>query len=361
MEVACDGGGRVVVSTSGDSQRAQSRNAYQATLALAGGLPIGQVHSASSFTLAYENRSRLKTARVRTGLVPLIRGYGFDKRVEKWLESLPPGEEDLEVSLALSVPGTMATAWLNAPGASSASSASFFQVNTRVSTAVQRAIRRWLPYVYFDVPDRYDDLTPAFPLIVYQVSPLCRPRPNNDFTYDVLRADTIPVILRRATPRLSRELVRLGRILAGSGIVRGRKFYRQRQAVRVLSWVRRSRRFLESLLAAEGGIVNAFVNLGCMGAGLPRKLAMNPKKGASSLTTFVQQFVKALQPRLRRLYAAQDHLPFGSLLLVEATYALHKALGGAGGIHAVLRVRRGEAGQPGSVDATFVNRCGTPG
>ena len=115
--------------------------------------------------------------------------------------------------MTVSIPGALADRWLDAPGERDPQ---FFPVYARVSRAVQRAIRTWLPYLYFSSPERYEDLEVAAPLVVYQASRPFAGRPKYDFSYDVLRDSSMTIFYRRASGRLSEELARIeGLLLRG--------------------------------------------------------------------------------------------------------------------------------------------------
>jgi hypothetical protein len=100
------------------------------------------------------------------------------------------------------------------------------------------------------------------------------------------------------------------------------------------------------------------VNLGCRGRELREQSAGDPA-AAKKLTCFAAGLVKAFHGKLRRFYGGQECFALGSLLLVEATNALHGDASGPG-VQAVLRVSRGEKGQAGSIEHTFVNAAYRP-
>jgi hypothetical protein len=356
MQVESDEDGRLLVYHAEASNPVSHKNSYQSTLALVGGLSIGRVHSKSNFTLAYTEKRRLPAASAGSTLAPALRGYGFDDGIVEWLDGLAEAPSN-EASLSLSIPGSLVAAWLDAP---SEDAPTYFRVYSQVSLAVQRAMRNWLPYVYFAGLDRYDTLGAAFPLLVYQTSRPFQGKPKNDFTYDVLSPDGTDPVFRTSAQALPVELRRVERLLLASGKTETAEFYNPKQAPRITASVKRQPRLLHALLVADTFLVDALVNLGCRGSRLREEVSRDPQKAVRDLTKFSGEFVRAFHGKLKRLYGGQDFLSLGSLLLVEATNALGAAMSANSAIQAVLHITRCGEGQPHSVEQTFVNSAFQP-
>ena len=161
----------------------------------------------SILALRYSTSQRLACSHARAALPPVLASYGFDVEQAGCLDrKLESQRGDVDVSMTVSIPGALAGRWLDAPGERDQQ---FFQVYARVSRAVQRAIRIWLPYLYFSRPERYEDWAAAAPLVVYQASRPCTGRPKYDFTYDVLRDRSMTAFYRQASGRLPGELARI--------------------------------------------------------------------------------------------------------------------------------------------------------
>lgn len=354
MEVASDGGGRLLVYHVEASSRATSNNAYQSLLALAGGLSAGRTHSSSSFTLSYADSRSLTVSRAPAFLAGPLEAYGFGEQARRLLrEALAGRQGNVEVSLSLSAPGAMVSAWLDAPGERDPD---FFTRYARVAEAVQRAMRLWLPYVYFSDPRRYEALEAACPLIVYQASRPPSPKPKYDFTYDVMSDRSIASFFRSAASGLPQALARVEELLLAEGDSHTAAFYNPKQARNMLSLVERRSKQLRALLAADACFVNALINLGRRGKELRRLAAEDPQAAMRALTRFAAEFTKTFHSKLRRLYGGQEFLALGSLLLVEATHALAGPAGAPGAITGVIRLSQGDPTQPESSFLTLVNR-----
>jgi hypothetical protein len=95
--------------------------------------------------------------------------------------------------------------------------------------------------------------------------------------------------------------------------------YHPDRAGDILKRVRKERKSIRSVVAAEGAIVNYILKFG-----LELQGATEPILVARA----APEFVKGLSSRLRRLFREEDLTFLGPMLLLEATNALQQALGG---------------------------------
>ena len=328
-------------------------NSYQSVLALAGGLSAGRACSTGSFTLSYSDQRMLRCSQASRVLAPVLRAYGFDNRAVGFLAGLCAGRlGEVDVSLALTLPGSLVSAWLNAPGERDVQ---YFPVYSKVSAAVQRALRLWLPLSYFSSIASYDTLEAALPLVVYQASRPFAGASKFELTYDVLSPQCMGLFFRMAAQRLPKELARVEELLIEAGKRGTAAFYAPKQARNILTLVQRRPRLIHSLVAADAHFVNALVKLGCQGHQLREKAAKDPARAVKLLSRYAAEFTKAFNGKLRRLYGGQAFTALGALMLVEATNALNAGGAAPPGVQAVLRISQGEKGAPGSIEQTLVN------
>lgn len=300
----------------------------------------------SSRTLSFHDRRRVPPSAPH--LEALLRGSGLDGAIAEWLAAHPAAAaEELEVSLSLSLPREAFQSWLEAPGEGDPE---FFACYAAVSRAVQAALRRWIPYVYFNDPTRYDDFLPAWPLLVYQSMPPFRGRPRAEFTYDVLEVGATLLMRRSILRNLAASLDRVRRHLTALGKAQAARFYDPEEAPAILTEMARHPRWLNGLLAADAFFVNCLVNLGLSGHAFRETAARHLARAVRQLTRFSDTFVTQFQRRLRRLYAGRDFSPLGTLLLIEATRALRAARGRQTPLEAVLLLSGRDAQQ------TFMSR-----
>jgi hypothetical protein len=324
-------GGRVVVCPAQESDRARRGNARQNTLALAA--PLLFPESASGFEIGFTD-TRTGAAPVLAHSLPaLLRAYDFGAEPFEWLAESHPG--DVRASVSLSVPGVMAGAWLRAPGERDPT---FFEVYSKVSVAVQRALRRWLPYVYFSNLDRFEDLPVAYPLVFYGRTYPCSGQPRSNFAHDLVTLEDPGVARPWAARPLSAALTRAERLLLAAGRKNVAHLYESWRAHDVLAGIVRRPRFINALLSADAFFIDRLVSLGLAGRDLSSRLAVNPRRTTKDLAAFADEFTRAVNRKLRRLYGGQEFIALGSLLLLEATRALSAALDGNAAITAILRL-----------------------
>lgn len=356
LEISDGRDGRLLAYSAEASGETQSKNAYQSTLALVGALAAPRQ---CDFTLTYTDCRTLGAAHARAALGPILSRYGFGGSVTDWLDSAAAasGAGELEALLTLSLEGRLAGAWLRAPAERDPD---FFEVYSAVSVAVQQALRKWLPYVYFSDLAQYDNNAAAYPLVVYGSTRPFAGKPRSEFTYDVMVPDGAGLSKRPAVRNLSIELERIERLLTAAGKVKTARFYAPRYAPDILAAVQRQPRLLNALLAADAVLVDNFVKLGVRGRELSDALANDPQRPVRDLVKFAGEFVTVFHRKLRRLYGGHSFIAFGSLLLIEATRALNKARNVDASIVAVLRLAMGQRGQPNRREQTFVNPAYRP-
>ena len=183
----------------------------------------------------------------------------------------------------------------------------YFRTWRAVSVAVQKALRCWIPEIYFQDPARYEDRDAAFPLLVYAASRPCRGRPQSEFTYDLADEEVLPRALYQIGASLQGVLETVERGLYDRGFPALARRYAPRWHHDVLRAALRKPRPLLRLLGDEAAVVNALVGLGSG----RRMQAVKPFARAASMT-------------LRTMYG-EDLRPLAHGLLDVATRTLETA------------------------------------
>jgi hypothetical protein len=308
---------------------------------------MGETYSDSSFKLSYTDTQTFTRTDAATRLAPILAAYGFDGRVNRWLtESVPEEADRVESSLSLAVPGSLVAAWLKTPGECDED---YFAVFSRVSMAVQTAMRRWIPFCYFRTVNDYETLGAAFPLLIYQTSKPFAGRPRSEFTYDVMEDRSMATVFRTAGQALPRVLESISATLAAAGREETASFYEPGQVASILASSKRNPRQVRTLLMADAFYIGALVKMGLEGRRLANEFRNDPPKAVKDLSRFTADFVRNYHGRLRRLYAGRNFPALGAMVLVEATAALAGATGMDAPVSAVLRLKAG------NLEQTFVN------
>ena len=191
-------------------------------------------------------------------------------------------------------------AWTGAPHETHPA---YFRTWQAVSLAVQRALRCWIPEIYFRDAARYEDRDAAFPLLVYAASRPCRGR-RTEFTYDLADEEVLPHALYQIGASLQSVLETVERRLYDGGRPALARRYAPRWHQDVLRAVLRKPRPLLNLLGDEAAVVNALVGLGS-----GRKMQA------------VKPFARSASMALRTMYG-EDLRPLALRLLDEATRTL---------------------------------------
>ena len=182
--------------------------------------------------------------------------------------------------------------------------ARYFPVWQQTSLALQKAMRKWIPEMYFRDPARYEDREGSYPLIVYEASRLCFGRARTEFTYDVADPETLPVAFRMIGQSMQRVLAGVETRLRESGRAELARRYAPVWHQDILNAVKKRPKPLLELLGDEAALINAVIDLGT-----DRRMSA------------VKPFAKAACAALRNMYR-EDMRVLALRALEEATGAL---------------------------------------
>ena len=180
----------------------------------------------------------------------------------------------------------------------------YFPAWQQTSLALQKAMRKWIPEMYFRDPARYEDREGSYPLIVYEASRLCFGRARTEFTYDVADPETLPAAFRMIGQSMRRVLARVETRLRESGRAELARRYAPVWHQDILNAVKKRPKPLLELLGDEAALINAVIDLGT-----DRRMSA------------VKPFAKAACAALRNMYR-EDMRVLALRALEEATGAL---------------------------------------
>lgn len=150
-------------------------------------------------------------------------------------------------------------AWKSTPDETNLS---YFPTWQRVSLRLQKALRNWIPELYFKDIARYEDRDAAYPFLVYEASRVCYGRPRTEFAYDVADAETLPMSLRMIGRAMQSALSGVEARLHEAGRPALARRYAPVWHQDILAAVRKRPRKLVELLATDAAVVNAVIDLG---------------------------------------------------------------------------------------------------
>ncbi len=250
--------------------------------------------------------------------------FEYRRPVEPWQAPAFGLPEDAgEARLSLSLPATAAAAWLRAPAEPDPD---YFSVYSQVAVAVQRALRKWLPLVWFTDVRRYEKIARAYALIFYQTTRVRASRPR-DFGHELGAPDRAGLAGQWAAPQLAVALATIKRALEAAGRGDLARLYAPKLAPAILRGIVRDPRLINRLLSADQFVIDRLVRLGLDA----------PALGSSRLLSYCRRFSRAVRRRLQHPYGGDVLAP---LLLLEATRVLAEGVPNAcpGPEFAMLRV-----------------------
>ena len=180
----------------------------------------------------------------------------------------------------------------------------YFQAWQRVSMALQKAVRAWVPERYFTIVERYEDRDAAYSMVVYEACRVCYGRPRTEFTYDVADPETLPGACRMIGRAMQTVLAPIEKRLYQAGKIALSHRYAPVWHQDILAAVRKRPKRLVGLLADEAMLINALIDL-----------------GTERNVEAVNRFSKAANAALRNVYG-EDMRALGVRALEETTKVL---------------------------------------
>ncbi len=141
----------------------------------------------------------------------------------------------------------------------------FFRTWQRVSLALQRVMRQWIPERYFLDARRFEDREAAYPVLVYAACRPCYGRPKTEFTYDIADPRTITSAMHNIGVTLRSVLEPVEQRLRDAGKIDLSRRYSAVWRQDILRDVKKRPKTLIALLAAESNIIDAIIDFGTSG------------------------------------------------------------------------------------------------
>jgi hypothetical protein len=141
----------------------------------------------------------------------------------------------------------------------------YFRTWQRVSVALQKSLRSWIPKWYFDDLQRFEDRDSAHQFLVYAACRPCFGRPRTEFTYDLADVAVLDSALYNVGRSLQTVLRAVEIRLSEAGMPELGRRYSPVWNQDIQRAVKRNPKRLIGLLAAEAKVVNAVIDLGTTG------------------------------------------------------------------------------------------------
>jgi hypothetical protein len=295
------------------AQDAVAAFTQQSSLTLLAGL----AGAARRFDFQFEGQWRLSRKAFENRLMPILECYGALDQGQQWLAAQTG--EIVEPTLTLNVPGEAVDCWLDLPEAYPAFTASMLPM----ARAVQAAMRRWLPLLYFQDLRRYENLSAALPLLVYAATAPRRATGLGNLTYDPSTPEGLHLAINTAgRNKLIAALRAAHQDLTDAGFHRLAPFYEPARWRDIVQESLQQQRLLNALFLGDAILIDRLVDLAEEARHLRRKFARAPQSALSNAAKAAEQITFTFHRRLERLYAGRDFRALGPLLFAEATKAL---------------------------------------
>ncbi len=212
--------------------------------------------------------------------------------------------------------------WADAPAEHSGR---YIAVYSKVSVAVQTALREWLPCLYFNSMERLEDIDLACGIIAWRASRPAIGKHVDCLAYDVLDRRMMERCFHWIDRNFADELKALRPVAAKLGPVRWEAF-NPALADRILVRVKRSQRGLFSMLKAEEDIVTQIVKLATMIPRLRTKAATQRRAASAEVDREVRRTFATIEIRLKRFAPKADFSAVAGLLLTVFTETLERTV-----------------------------------
>lgn len=322
-------------------------------------------HNADAVSYSYQFRQarlRMKTADLQFQLQPYVEKYfpdsfsvstngGIAESFHTWVQVLDRTVEESEnngadifgdtlISLDLSLPGAIASAWLNAPAKKPRS-------YIRMSHAIQAALKELIPFYYFQDPSNYADLDSAAPLLLYSAIP---PSTSIRVQGNTVTRDTgkdvywnWPARDQRekmaGLPSTSAKLAEAVRrafdtLSSRPELNKHLQFYRPddgkaRKRILKTSFSGHGTTRLQSLLRNESIVVQSAYEAGVAMAKFREEKSTEPTKAVQALQKFGSKLTEAFNANIKSAYGEGALRPLGTLVFAAAARGLLPATAAA--------------------------------
>lgn len=269
-----------------------------------------------------EDRRRIEPRCLGITLPALLKRYGLAGGV---MQAIREEREPVELTFSFSLAAEHAAVWRHPPGERDEGYTATYR---RVSGALQRTLRAWIPYLYFVDVDRFDFPEECYSVLVYRGTQPFPGRNKSQFTYDVLDPSTQRGAFYVSARSFPAVLEKIRDLLRGAGRQEQSMAYLPGRAEAIFGHVRRHHKRLDALFMADTNVFNRFHRLG---------LDVNAARSTRDLWNAASGFHRQLQNHLRHLYCGNAWPEIAGLLMLEATAALARVP-----LEAELRMRLGK-------------------
>ena len=320
-----------------------SKNKRNSRLAVGGYLKVSnnqvRVHSTTPLSYSYSFRQvkkDMRRAALLFQLKPYVASYfpgvftagegaGSDSFL-MWIDALDKTVDQAEkrgvdafgntlISLEVSVPGVVASAWMKA--SPDKNSPQYHDVSLRL----QSKIKQLIPFYYFQNLENYRNIEPASVLLVYAAMPSWTP--PNDVYWDYQDGEQRKKMAgsQQTTQNLRTLLQGVFDLLAGTpGMGGTADFFKPDQAPRLQKDALEGMNdvLLKNLLTVEASVVRGARDAGVALARFLQEAGTRPSDAVATLSDFGSKITETFNSKIKSDFGGEAIRPLGSMAFLEA-------------------------------------------
>jgi len=332
--IALDGDGRIELRPADEKNPAVcSQHLSQTVLAVVANTDA--TPSGAGWQLRFADHRVIEPRLAGLFLPDLLESYGFPAEAGARAAALSDRWPKLSVEVDLAMPAAAASCWAEVP---EERTLRHYAVLGAVALQLQRALRRWIPYIRFDGMEAFANRDAACAALVYQASRPFHLQQRPEFNYDPMNMSSVDRACRSARSGLKQSLARVEQALDGAGDPVARNVFRKRAIGEITRVTRRGNRHFLNLIEADKQAVGRVLKLGLCCRDL-RAQGAKTQLGVRKLAQLAAQIDRSFRTWYRRLLCGHDIKHLASLTLIEGTAVLAAFHGQPAPIEATLRLR----------------------
>lgn len=242
-------------------------------------------------------------------VVPLLEAHHMETPQPRWRPAGP-----VDVSFTITLPAEHKRLWREIPHRREAD---FLEQFRGLSTSIQRALRQWMPYQYFNRPSRYSKPLKCHQYLVYSELPAFPSRRKTQLTFHVLEPQRVIHSMSRLAKPLTEPLRKAARRARGLGF--DPLPFLPDRASHILRTMHKMPRAFGALLSLEAFLVEEFILFAATCFDLREE---NTK--ARALVDPALELRHRINCRLARSYGGESYENLLMLIMAAATDGLQR-------------------------------------
>ena len=200
----------------------------------------------------------------------------------------------------------------------------FLTLYSSLSVAMRRAMRFWVPFIFFTDGDRYSDASLAWPMLAWAASFAPQAKNIREFSYDILDPQSMEKAGKSYRRGLGSYLKKLSPAVASLATPRLIARYAPDNASEGARQAEYNRDNLYALFSVEADLVDLAQRVSLDLAKLRACEGLSQTRQLAQFQHIVRSFSHDFLVRLRRLYASKNWENLATLLLIEMTNTLRR-------------------------------------